>query len=149
MISPAFFLYNVEYGRVIDSNDVESKCSTERGRNGNGKRLRSGAWNGGIYKRTFNGVLRLLLLLHLQRLRSSCGSKSRTKHLGMSRMWKYNKFQSHPYSICDKTSSSRAGNDGHRIATDYQSETDLPPASEVDLNKNNITSITTKHIIYF
>jgi hypothetical protein len=25
----------------------------------------------------------------------------------------------------------------------------LPPASEVDLNKNNITSITTKHIIYF
>jgi hypothetical protein len=69
--------------------------------------------------------------------------------MGMSRMWKYDKFQSHPYSVCDKTSSSRAGNDGNRIATDYQSETDLPPASEVDLNKNNITSITTKHIIYF
>lgn len=149
MISPAFFLYNVEHGRVIDSNDVESKCSTERGRNGNGKRLRGGARNGRIYKGTFNGVLRFLLLLHMQRLRSSCGSKPRTKHLGVSRMWKYDEFQSHSYSLCDKTSSSRAGNNGHRIATDYQSETDLPPAYEDDLNKNNITSITTKHIIYF
>ncbi len=92
MISPAFFLYNVEYGRVIDSNDVESKCSTEQGRNGNGKRLRGGAWNGGIYKGTFNGVLGFLLVLHLQRLRSSCSSKPRTKYMGMSRMWKYNQL---------------------------------------------------------
>ena len=56
---------------------------------------------------------------------------------GVSRMWKYDEFQSHSYSLCDKTSSSRAGNNGHRIATDYQSETDLPPAYEVGLNKNN------------
>jgi hypothetical protein len=92
MISPMFFLYNVEHGRAIDSDDVESKCSTERGRNGNGTRLRGGTWNGGIYKGTSDGVLRFLLMLLVQRLRSSCSSKSRTKHLGVSWMRKYNQL---------------------------------------------------------
>jgi len=49
--------------RAIDSDDVESKCSTERGRNGNGTWLRGGAWNGGFYEGTSDGMFRLLLVL--------------------------------------------------------------------------------------
>ena len=42
--------------RVIDSDDAESKCSVERGRNGNGTRLRGGAWNGGVYEGEADGM---------------------------------------------------------------------------------------------
>jgi hypothetical protein len=47
----------------MNSDDIGKKYPIEQGINGNGKRLRGGAWNGGVYKGEVDGMLGLLLML--------------------------------------------------------------------------------------
>lgn len=91
---------------------------------GNGERLCGGTWYGRIYKRETHGMFRFVLLLLVQGLWSVGGSESRTKHLEVQWLWKYNQLCTHSSSLCFEASASGIGDNEHCFEIDYPTEID-------------------------